>query len=186
MKTLWNGLFGNEDENSGVEMTDFSEDTNNTQHANRYFFEYRFIPDLVAEVKKEKLPVEVLVSVDGWKPFLAENVDGFSFDWDQFRCDYCTVGENDLLVVYKFPNPIQVPEAIYGAVLVNMNTKDARYYTLEYSFDGDWVLGSMDTERHANYGVLENPTFENFIAWVVKNMSNEGKGITLRELSLEM
>ena len=88
MKTLWNGLFGNEDENSGVGMTDFSEDTNNTQHANRYFFEYRFIPDLVAEVKKEKLPVEVLVSVDGWKPFLAENVDGFSFDWDQFRCDY--------------------------------------------------------------------------------------------------
>ncbi len=38
---------------------------------------------------------------------------------------------------------------------------------LEYSFDGAWVLGSMDQTTHRNYGNLEKPSLKSFIDWVI-------------------
>ena len=184
--TLLNRVFGSECDRLSHEMANMPEELKVKQHSNRYFFEYRFIPDLVSEVMKEKLPVDVLVSVDGWKPFLAENVEGFSFDWDQFKFDYCKINENDLLIVYQFPMPMQVPEALWGAVLVKMDTKETWYFTLEYSFDNEWVLGRMTDERHANYGRLEDPSLERFVRWVVRNVCDENCEIKLSALSLDM
>lgn len=71
------------------------------------------------------------------------------------------------MALYIFPKPRQVPEAAFGAVLINTTDNNARYYTLEYSFDGAWVLGSMDQTTHSNYGNLENPSLKSFIDWVV-------------------
>lgn len=70
------------------------------------------------------------------------------------------------MALYIFPKPRQVPEAAFGAVLINTTNNDAKYYTLEYSFDGAWVLGSMDQNTHRNYGNLEKPGLRSFIDWV--------------------
>ena len=72
-----------------------------------------------------------------------------------------------MMVLYIFPEPRQVPEAAFGAVLINTTNNNAKYYTLEYSFDGALVLGSMDQTTHRNYGNLENPDLTSFIDWVV-------------------
>ena len=85
------------------------------------------------------------------------------------------------MAVYIFPKPRQVPEAACGAVLINITKNVATYNTLEYSFDGAWVLGSMNQAEHLNNGNLENPGLKSFIDWVLKRIKNEDPdmGITL-------
>ena len=48
--------------------------------------------------------------------------------------DWLEVGKDHTVIFYNFPEPRQIPEALYGAVLINNITGKAKYYTLEYGY----------------------------------------------------
>lgn len=145
------------------------------KHSYRYFVEYKFIPDLVAGVSKGEISPNAILATEGWEDFMKKHVDeNFFFEWDELHCEGIKINDSYVLALYIFPKPQQVPDAAFGAVLINTSTHYAVYYTLEYSFDGEWVLGSTNQTKHLNYGNLENPGLKNFIDWVVKRAKETG------------
>lgn len=71
--------------------------------------------------------------------------------------------ENECIVVYQFPKPIDMPLAKYGAIYINKPLKKYSYWTLEYSMNGEYVLGSTTIEKHVNYGNKNNLSKDEFI-----------------------
>ena len=55
---------------------------------------------------------------------------------------------------------------IGDAVLLDTMTNHADYYTLEYSYNDKWVYGSTSRRHHANYGEVDSPDLELFVAWI--------------------
>lgn len=169
MSKFWNKIFGKRQEDTVAEVKPQREITDDEKHSYRYFFQYRFIPDLVAGVSKGEISPNAILATEGWEDFMKKHVDeNFFLEWDELHCDGIKINDTYVMALYIFPEPRQVPEAAFGAVLINTTNNDAKYYTLEYSFDGAWVLGSMDQTTHSNYGNLENPSLKSFIDWVVE------------------
>ncbi len=169
MSKLWNKIFGKRQEDAVAEVKQQRELTDDEKHSYRYFLQYKFIPDLVAAVSNGELSPNAILATDGWEDFMKEHVDeNFFLEWDELLCEgLIKINDTYVMALYIFPRPRQVPEAAFGAVLINTTNNDAEYYTLEYSFDGAWVLGSMDQTTHHNYGNLENLNLMSFIDWVV-------------------
>ena len=169
MKKLWNKIFGKRQKElvsvGGLQR----ELTDDEKHSYRYFLQYKFIPDLVAGVSKGEISPNDILATEGWEEFMKKHVDeNFFLEWDELHCDGIKINDTYVMALYIFPKPRQVPEAAFGAVLINTTDNDAKYYTLEYSFDGAWVLGSMNQTTHSNYGNLENPGLKSFIDWVIE------------------
>ena len=169
MKKLWNKIFGKR-QKEPVSVGGLQRElTDDEKHSYRYFLQYRFIPDLVAGVSKGEISPNDILATEGWEEFMKKHVDeNFFLEWDELHCDGIKINDTYVMALYIFPKPRQVPEAAFGAVLINTTNNDAKYYTLEYSFDGAWVLGSMDQTTHSNYGNLENPDLKSFIDWVIE------------------
>ena len=169
MKKLWKNIFGKRQEEVIAEVKQQRELTDDEKHSYRYFLQYKFIPDLVAAVSNGEISPNAILATEGWEEFMKEHVDeNFFLEWDELHCDGVKINDTYVVALYLFPKPRQVPEAAFGAVLINTTDNDAKYYTLEYSFDGAWVLGSMDQMTHRNYGKLENPDLKSFIDWVIE------------------
>lgn len=169
MKKLWKNIFGKRQEEVIAEVKQQRELTDDEKHSYRYFLQYKFIPDLVAAVSNGEISPNAILATEGWEEFMKEHVDeNFFLEWDELHCDGVKINDTYVMALYLFPKPRQVPEAAFGAVLINTTDNDAKYYTLEYSFDGAWVLGSMDQMTHRNYGKLENPGLKSFIDWVIE------------------
>ena len=169
MKKLWKNIFGKRQEDVIAEVKQQRELTDDEKHSYRYFLQYKFIPDLVAAVSNGEISPNAILATEGWEEFMKEHVDeNFFLEWDELHCDGVKINDTYVMALYLFPKPRQVPEAAFGAVLINTTDNDAKYYTLEYSFDGAWVLGSMDQMTHRNYGKLENPGLKSFIDWVIE------------------
>ena len=179
MSKLWNKIFGKRQEEAVAEVKQQRELTDDEKHSYRYFLQYRFIPDLVAGVSKGDISPNSILVTDGWEKFIKKHVDkDFFFEWDELHCDGIKINDTYVMALYIFPKPRQVPEAAFGAVLINTTNNDAKYYTLEYSFDGAWVLGSMDQTTHLNYGNLEKPGLRSFIDWVVERVQGTNPTMT--------
>ena len=117
--------------------------TEEKRHSDRYFLQYRFIPDLVDDVSKGEISVDDLMDKDWWECSIQLFNDmNFTFEWEELRCEKMKVNDNYEMVVYTFPVPKQTPDAAYGAVLINTANNDATYFTLEYTFGNRWMLCS--------------------------------------------
>lgn len=129
-------------------------------HDFRYELQYIFIPRLVDAVNNEELDSSLLYKVEDWSI------------WDEYPCEEsCDVEvldvDNDYkLILYTFPEPNEIPEALYGAVLLNGVTNKSEYYTLEYGWEGAWIIGSMTLGCHRNYGDLQSRERNDFVKWV--------------------
>ena len=129
-------------------------------HEFRYELQYIFIPQLVDAVNNGELDSSHLHKVEDWSI------------WNEYigekGCDVemLDVGNNYKLILYTFPEPNEIPEALYGAVLLNRVTNKAEYYTLECGWKGAWFLGSMTMGRHRNYGDLQSRKREDFVKWI--------------------
>lgn len=169
MSEHWNKIFGKRQEETVHEVKQQRELTDDEKHSYRYFLQYIFIPYLVAGVSKGEISPDVILTFDVWKEFMKKYVDGsFYLEWDELHSDVIKINDTYVMVLYIFPKPRQIPEAAFGAVLINTADNDAVYYTLEYSFGGAWVLGGMDQNTHSDYGNLENPSLKSFIDWVAE------------------
>ena len=129
-------------------------------HEFRYELQYIFIPQLVDAINNGELDSSYFHKVEDWSI------------WDEYTCEKgCDVEMLDVcnnykLILYTFPEPDEIPEALYGAVLLNRTTNKAEYYTLECGWKGAWFLGSMTLECHRNYGNLQSREREDFVKWV--------------------
>ena len=141
--------------------------TEDKKHSDRYFLQYKYIPDLAADMLSGKISVDDLMDKDWWECSIQLFKDmNFYFEWDELHCNKIKVDDDYEMVVYTFPKPRQTPDAAYGAALINITNNSAIYYTLEYSFGEKWMLCSMNQGTHRNYGEVENLGLENFIELV--------------------
>ena len=152
-----------------------------TKHQQRYYFEFRFLPEVINVVERNQLqPAALYLYTTSWLRSVVEDcIKGFEFDWEDFETDIIKLDNvgNKELILYKFPTPEQIPEAILGAIVFDNKLGKGSYYTLELSYNGKWILGSTMIDQdgnksHYNYGNLENPTVDSFINWVKKRSEN--------------
>ncbi len=137
-----------------------------TKHQQRRYIEFDFFPELLSIIEEEKWEDAAifLSNVVELRSLAEAGVSGIEFEWDEVSVRGTHIDQNRVLICYKFPDPIQIPEAALGAVVINVNSCKGCYYTLETSFGGKWVLGSTSFDgTHSNYGCLENPTIASFI-----------------------
>lgn len=137
-----------------------------------YYPVYYLLPDLFSYVSKGETPIEALMDEDGIRLTInsrlerAYSANRFS-DWDSFKINRVDNFGGYKLIVYQFPDPKFIPEAKYGAVMLNTTTLTIDYYTMELSFDGQWAYCSCTTERHYNYGSFDSGELDDFLKWVL-------------------
>lgn len=169
MNKLWNKLSGKKQEETEPAVKDGRGLSDSEKHTYRYFLQYTFIPDLASGVSQGELSIAAILKTDGWENYFKKYVDkNFYFEWDELHCKGIRIDDTYVMALYIFPKPRQVPEAAFGAILINTTTNNATYYTLESSFGNEWVLGSMSKTGHCNFGTLESPGLNSFLDWVVE------------------
>lgn len=132
-----------------------------------YDMEYYFLPSMIDAVTDGKLNPDALSDEEWLRHNIQEKCPPqYAREWEAFRIERKQNLGDYRLIVYAFPKPIEIPEAIYGAVLLNMKTRQSDFYTLEYSFEHRWVLGGMSGSKHANYGNIDSPDLNKFLDWV--------------------
>ena len=142
-----------------------------------YFLEYRFIPDLIEQVKQERNPLESLIDLGWMKETLINN--RVEIDWDSFSVDVYdasfnkTTLEGGKYIAYTFPPIVSVPEAKYGVI----DVKTKKYYTLESDYsDGYWAIGSQDVNGHALIEMIqEDMSLEEFMKSLKRSKSPSKK-----------
>lgn len=144
---------------------------------------YYFIPQLLDDVYNGRLTMESLTDEE----WLRQNIriyymehDGKEYikEWDDFKIQSVNTYGDYKLIIYAFPQPKKIAEALYGAILLNIETRQAYYYTLEYSYNNEWVLGSMNANgEHNNYGTVDSPDLDNFIAWIFNSNKQKTKKV---------
>ena len=152
------------------------------KHRQRYYLEYRFIPELLQMVECGQIQPGYLYNVNPWRPWIERENVGFDFDWESLSVEIIKLDDSKDIIFYKFPIPEQTPEAVWGAIVLNVKSYKGCYYTLEASYNENWVLGSTSIDNtgnktHFNYGYLENPSVKTFLNWVV-NQSNENQELS--------
>ena len=78
--------------------------------------------------------------------------------------------DDECLVVFEFPRPFDMPLAKYGAIYINQSQRKFQYWTLEFSYNGKFVLGSKSTEGRTNYGQRGDLSKEEFIHEVCQSI----------------
>lgn len=144
-----------------------------------YFLEYRFIPDLIEQVKQERNPLESLIDLGWMKETLINN--RVEIDWDSFSVDVYdasfnkTTLEGGKYIAYTFPPIVSVPEAKYG--VIDIETK--KYYTFESDYsDGYWAIGSQDVNSHALIEMIQKDmSLEEFM----KSLKRPPRGVRSRK-----
>ena len=143
--------------------------TTEKQHEIRYHVQYVYIPEIVKSVNDGYLPyIALFPSMGPWfydirRHFEQEEIVA-AVVYEGF--EKMEVGEDYILIIYNFPEPAEVPEAAYGAVLLNRSTTQAEYYILEASLDGKWAVGSKTTTRHLSFELWDSADKEKFVEWV--------------------
>lgn len=113
-----------------------------TRHKNRMYLQTEFIPRLVAYINDGYLPPVALYMSSEWNLGDDFNMgEGFYFNKLEINDDF-------MVVVYNFPEPEVIGEALYGAVLFNKNDNTAKYHTLEAGTDGSWYFCSRSQSNH--------------------------------------
>ena len=132
-----------------------------------YIPAFYWLPQLVQAYCGGEVPIEALTD-EAWirnriQSRLAEEDRSL---WESFRIERVERYGDYKLYIYRFPEPQVVPEAKYGAVLLNTTAKTFDYYTLELSYNGKWVYGSMQGEVHRNYAEVDTDDLDKFIEWI--------------------
>ena len=139
------------------------------RHDIRYHVQQYFIPEMVECVMDGYLPFIALFPSAQWLSNLRMDYELEDLKaakvWESF--EKIQVDEDTMIVLYTFPQPEDVPEAIYGAVLLNKSTNDMTYFTLEASFEDRWAVCSRDTSMHSCLDFWDTADKGKFVQWVM-------------------
>ena len=147
----------------------FAKDDDPRNHA-YYQIEYRWIPLMVQAYQEQEQTKELypLNDLKMWNTYMQTHYPDIHeyFAWDSLQVyTYGQQSDSLNMIIYVFPEPFEVPLAAYGAVIIRPNA--ITYYTFEKSYDGYYVLGTMDTQwTHTNLGFYLPMPIEEFIGLV--------------------
>jgi len=138
------------------------------QHEIRYTVQQFFIPEMVECVKDDYLPFISLFPSAQWytnlrKEYAVEDLKAAK-GWESF--EKIDVDEDHMIILYTFPEPEEVPEALYGAILFEQSTGDIQYFTLEASYEGRWAKCSRSVSMHSLKGFWDSADKDKFLEWV--------------------
>ena len=143
--------------------------TSEKRHDIRYHVQQYFIPEMVECVKDGYLPFIALFPSAQWYCNLRMDYDIEELKaakvWESF--EKIQVDDDTMIVLYTFPQPEDVSEALYGAVLLNHSTNDLKYFTLEASYEDKWAVCSKDTSMHSCLDFWDSADKDKFIQWVM-------------------
>ena len=136
-----------------------------------YEREYRMLPSVIEGVRSGEICAGLLSSRgDLYDMFTHDMTNSDSIkEWKTFKILRDDRYGDYEFILYQFPEPKVVPEAKYGAILLNTKTRDVDYYTLELSFDNRWVYGKTTADSHLNFGEAESGDLDAFVDWVFSN-----------------
>lgn len=139
------------------------------RHLGLYFLEYQFIPTFIGPFERGGHTDAMFLNIGNWeKLFKTTFKDQHKIEWKKLHVTKSMMNGKEY-IVYTFPEPKEVPEAKYGVVVLNPSEHRASYYTMEYSFGGDWVMGSNGGGSHFNLGSLgANATLQSFMDRIVR------------------
>ena len=141
--------------------------TSEKRHDIRYHVQQYFIPEMVECVKDGYLPFIALFPSAQWYCNLRMDYDIEELKaakvWESF--EKIQVDDDTMIVLYTFPQPEEVSEALYGAVLLNHSTNDLKYFTLEASYEDKWAVCSKDTSMHSCLDFWDSADKDKFIQW---------------------
>lgn len=142
------------------------------RHEIRYHVQQFFIPELAECVKDGYLPYIALFPSAQWYSNLRMDYELEDLKeakvWESF--EKIQVDEENMIVLYTFPKPEDVPEAIYGAVLLNQTTNELKYFTLEASYNDRWAVCCRDTSMHSCHGFWDSADKDKFVQWVMSRL----------------
>ena len=142
------------------------------RHEIRYHVQQFFIPELAECVKDGYLPYIALFPSAQWYSNLRMDYELDDLKaakvWENF--EKIQVDEENMIVLYTFPKPEDVPEAIYGAVLLNQTTNELKYFTLEASYNDRWAVCCRDTSMHSCHGFWDSADKDKFVQWVMSRL----------------
>ena len=140
------------------------------RHAIRHHVQYVYLTELVQSVSDGYLPGIALFPSAQWYYDLRQYYDikALKAAGVYEEIERIDVDDDHMLILYVFPQPQEMTEAVYGAVMLNTMTSEAEYYTLESSVDDLWVIGHKTTSRHSNLGSLDSADQDKFVAWVIE------------------
>lgn len=163
-----------------IAVGDSESDEDEARRKDIYQPEFRWMPDVLLKAVQTKQIVPDALTDEEWlRRSIQERTSSGAMaqEWESFKINRVENYGEYKLIVYQFPEPKIVPEAKYGAVLLNTDSMELNYYTLELSFDNKWVYGSMTSERHANYGSYNTPDLDKFIEWIFSKDKNFEGGV---------
>ena len=138
------------------------------RHDIRYHVQQYFIPEMVECVMDGYLPFIALFPSAQWLSNLRMDYELEALKaakvWESF--ERIQVDEDTMIILYTFPEPEDVPEALYGAILLNHSSNDLKYFTLEASYEDKWAVCSRDTSMHSCLGFWDSADKEKFVEWV--------------------
>ena len=145
------------------------------RHEIRYDVQQYFIPEMVECVKDGYLPFIALFPSAQWYSNLRMDYDIEELKaakvWESF--EKIELDEQNMIILYTFPHPEEVPEALYGAVLLNHSTNYLKYFTLEASYEDKWAVCSRDTSMHSCHGFWDSADKAKFVEWVQIHAAQE-------------
>lgn len=138
-----------------------------------YYVEYKLIPHFVDMLKEQpEKSSQIILTIHENLITLQNNLRKVNpLAFGNASSEICGDLEHESLVVYEFPKPFDMPLAKYGAIYINKSSQEYLYWTLERSINGEYVLGSMSLNGHANHGHRKDMSKDEFIHDVCQRMS---------------
>lgn len=138
-----------------------------------YYVEYKLIPHFVDMLKEQpEKSSQIILTIHENLITLQNNLRKVNpLAFGNVSSEICGDLEHESLVVYEFPKPFDMPLAKYGAIYINKSSQEYLYWTLERSINGEYVLGSMSLNGHANHGHRKDMSKDEFIHDVCQRMS---------------
>lgn len=152
-RKIENGNYDEESRNFARQM--IAEITTPIQTMEEYFYFFRYLPQIAAQVKSPADFMDVEI-INTRVPSLNKLRSPFA-DSD-IRADSIPLRDDEPeVVVWTFPMPQQIPMCRYMAFVAEANG-GCKILTLEKSLADCWVIGTMtDSGSHSNFGDIPYP-----------------------------
>lgn len=149
-------------------------------HLLRYKLEQKLIPELVQKYSEKKITLEFLSDSAVMELYFFDNLSD-TYDFAKItnitqNIGYSieTISDDCRLFLYSFPEPTDVPEAKYGAILIQ-KSEEPIYYTLEMSYS-NWALCAPTTKLHRLCNFVDKcDTIQDFATLIKERHQLTGK-----------
>ena len=141
----------------------------------RYTLAYDFVPQLMVSIlNNENIGIAPMADKEFFMKVADKmnmSIEGFS--WNEFDITVEHLDEKHLAIVYKFPEPQNQPEALYGAIVIDHEKSEVSYFTLEKGrTEGRWALGRHSLDKRGLIGLFDiTPSKDKFFELIMKNVN---------------